>query len=290
MGPRIAHVVELTSAEEDIVLVEERTYPRFKEKTNHLKRGTLRIRHFIARRITPKRALRIFRKIIGVPIKCRGTELTVLSSVDDEPSKANSFLINLSIEAIKNASTVDLKDVSERIIESPLYPDVWPGEHYKLLAGMVLALKPKLVLEIGTGEGLSALSMKKYLPRSSKLVTFDIIPWDKTTRTCLESQDFNESLMQYTDDLSDYSNALKHKNLLESADIVFVDAAKDGVMEYKLLENFKRIKLRPNSIICFDDIYVWNMLKFWRDIEYPKINLTSFGHWTGTGVIQWLNK
>lgn len=35
------------------------------------------------------------------------------------------------------------------------------------------------------------------------------------------------------------------------------------------------------------DIRLWNMPAFWRDVPLPKLDLTSFGHWSGTGVGQW---
>ena len=47
-------MVELTSVEEDVFLVEEKTRARIKEKRNYFKIGTLRIRHFVARKIAPK--------------------------------------------------------------------------------------------------------------------------------------------------------------------------------------------------------------------------------------------
>ena len=37
----------------------------------------------------------------------------------------------------------------------------------------------------------------------------------------------------------------------------------------------------------FDDIKVWNMTKMWNDIFKPKIDLTSFGLWSGKGLIEW---
>jgi len=39
--------------------------------------------------------------------------------------------------------------------------------------------------------------------------------------------------------------------------------------------------------VLFDDIRLWNMLDIWRSIDFPKLDLTSFGHWSGTGVVQW---
>ncbi len=37
----------------------------------------------------------------------------------------------------------------------------------------------------------------------------------------------------------------------------------------------------------FDDIRVWNMLEIWRGIRRPKLDLTSFGHWSGTGLVDY---
>ena len=74
---------------------------------------------------------------------------------------------------------------------------------------------------------------------------------------------------------------------LRSADLFFIDAAKDGVMEHHFIKNLKAIGLKPNAVVLFDDIRLWNMLDIWRSIDFPKLDLTSFGHWSGTGVVQW---
>jgi len=66
-----------------------------------------------------------------------------------------------------------------------------------------------------------------------------------------------------------------------------VDAPKDGIFELKFLENLSTILLPPNALVVFDDIRLWNMLKIWREIKRPKLDLTSFGHWTGTGLVDW---
>jgi hypothetical protein len=36
----------------------------------------------------------------------------------------------------------------------------------------------------------------------------------------------------------------------------------------------------------FDDTRLWSMLRFWRQLPYPKMDLTSFGHWSGTGLVE----
>ena len=167
--------------------------------------------------------------------------------------------------------------------------DIWPGEHYRLLAGLVVTLAPKLVIEIGTGGGVGALVMKQVLPQNSKLVTFDIIEWPLHPDSALQEIDFKDGrLVQQIGDLSQPSVFATHRTLFETADMIFVDAAKDGVMEQRLLDSFESVPFRTKPVIVFDDIRVWNMLKIWRNIRQPKLDLTSFGHWTGSGIVEWV--
>jgi hypothetical protein len=32
---------------------------------------------------------------------------------------------------------------------------------------------------------------------------------------------------------------------------------------------------------------LWNMLDIWYHLDKPKLDMTSFGHWSGTGLVQW---
>lgn len=225
---------------------------------------------------------------IHAPVKARHAEYSMIFSADDDLSRPSKYLLSLALEAIERSTRISLDDISARIKHPPYWPDIWPGEHYKLLAGFVLTLKPELVIEIGTGTGLSALSMKKYLPSGSRIVTFDIIEWKSTPCSYFCAADFaDEQLVQYTDDLSNPSIFLKHRELLVEGNIIFIDAAKDGVMEQKLIDNLKEISFKANPLLVFDDIRVWNMLKIWRNISFPKLDLTSFGHWSGTGIVEW---
>ena len=76
--------------------------------------------------------------------------------------------------------------------------------------------------------------------------------------------------------------------MLESADFIFSGAAKDGVMEQRFIDNFKPLQFKNAPIVMFDDIRLWKMLKIWRALDRPKLDLTSFGHWSGTGLVDWL--
>ena len=222
------------------------------------------------------------------PVQVRHAEYSMVFSADDDLSPPSKYLISVALEAIGNAREVSLEDLSARMKNPPYYPNIWPGEHYKLLAGLVLSLKPKVIVEIGTGSGLSALAIKKYLSPESKIATFDLIGWKSYPGSCLQEDDFRDgALVQHLDDLSNPAAILEHRQLLTEAAMILIDAEKDGAMEQRFLDNFKSISFHTNPVIIFDDIRLWNMLKIWRNIVLPKLDLTSFGHWSGTGIIEW---
>lgn len=235
--------------------------------------------------------MKLFKKksikdLLPPPVKVGHGEYSMILSSHDENAYPNEDLFELSLKAIRNAKEMDLSDLSSRLEKPPFYPNLWPGEHYKLLAGLVKALKPKTVIEVGSATGLSSLSLKKHLPKNGKLLTFDLVPWEEYPGNVLTKADFEDGrLIQFTDNLEDFQNVKKHREWIEKADFIFIDASHDGALEKNLLENFSKLPMKTKPFILFDDIRVWTMLKMWREITYPKLDLTSFGHWSGTGLI-----
>ncbi len=149
-------------------------------------------------------------------------------------------------------------------------------------------IQPNIVIEIGKATGLSALALKKFLPLTSKVITFDIIPWQKYPGQILRPAGFpGGRLEQVTADLTNLDLARRHASLLQAADLLFVDAAKDGRMEAVLLSNFSTIGLKERAWLLFDDTRMMNMISIWRSISRPKLDLTSFGHWSGAGLVHW---
>ena len=224
-----------------------------------------------------------------IPVQARHVELSAIVSADDELAKPSDRLLNAALQAAERSRTVSMANVVKRMALPPYYPDVWPGEHYKLLAGLVSVCQPKLVVEIGTDTGLSALAIREALPPGSRLVTFDIIPWDQIPDTCLRAEDFADgTLSQIIGDVSDPAVMRQHAEVFQGADIIFADGPKDGKFERVLLERFTELGLPKGPLVVLDDIRVWNMLAIWREIRRPKLDVTSFGHWSGTGFVDWV--
>jgi hypothetical protein len=65
-----------------------------------------------------------------------------------------------------------------------------------------------------------------------------------------------------------------------------LDGPKDGSFEETLL-GYLSAKELPNKTrwLFIDDIRFENMYKLWRSIASPKIDLSSFGHFSGSGLV-----
>lgn len=203
--------------------------------------------------------------------------------------RPSDYLVDLALRAAQDAWHTELPDLSRRVAaDSNDFTRVWPGEHYRLLAALVKLLQPRRVVEVGTFRGLSALALKNFLPAAGKIVTFDIVPWDSLSDTCLEREDFEDGrLQQQIGDLSDAAVFELHRKVIQETELLFIDGPKDGVFERKLLRHLETIDFQKPLLVVMDDIRFWNMLATWQDIARPKLDLTSFGHWSGTGLVEW---
>lgn len=236
---------------------------------------------------------RIRRHLLGdtapqVPIAAPGAQLSAIASAHADPGQPDDVLIDLALRAAARARTIDMSGVCARMAAPPHWPAIWPGEHYKLLGALIEEIRPGVVVEIGTFQGLSALAMRRHLPAGARLHTFDIVPWREIDGVALRDEDFADGvLVQELGDLADASVLRRHAPLLQSAEFIFVDGPKNVVFERALIAGLDRIGLPLRPIVMFDDIRLWNMLAIWQELAHPKLDLTSFGHWSGTGLVHW---
>lgn len=220
------------------------------------------------------------------PVDAAHQEYSMIYSQHDNPGKPSSYLMDLTLKAVMQVKDIDLSFLKSRTSLTYPDPNEFPGEHYRLLASLITLLRPKIVIEIGTERGISCLAMKYALPAGSKIHTFDIKSWTEMNSPVLRQEDFDDSLVQHLVDLTSSENQTKYQQLFEQADFIFMDAAKDGNMEKIFLSYFGRIDFKNKPILMIDDIHNWNMLAIWRGIELSKIDVTSFGHFTGTGLVE----
>ena len=211
----------------------------------------------------------------------RHFEPSIIYSLQKEPV-LNEFIFNLFNNASNFAFSEKIKNIDNKLKDSQFY-NTFPGSHYRILNGIVKFLNPKLVIEVGTYTGMGAFALSQNL--NGKIVSFDIIDY-MNFETHLNDEFLKKNkFKQYLSDLSEKTEYDKHYQLLNNADIIFVDAPKDGKFEYKLLENMTNLKNKENKILILDDIKFMNMINLWNSIQSPKMDVASVGNWTGTGLV-----
>ena len=225
---------------------------------------------------------------LPLPFSCRHIEHSIIAATDDDPGRPSERLLDIAIQAIDQARNIDLSWLCSRMSAPPYYPEIWPGEHYKLLAALVMVHRPKRIVEIGTFQGLSALAMKSSAAPGSEVITVDITPWSEIPGSAFCLRDFEGGgLRQVVGDLSDARFFSMFADIISGCDLLFVDGPKNAIFEATLLRHLDSVELPAEALVLFDDIRLWNMLRIWRGIQRPKLDLTSFGHWSGTGIVHW---
>ena len=203
-----------------------------------------------------------------------------------ENFNTSDYLISVISDAIKAAHKLDLKCGKKNLYDSKFLNE-FPGEHYKILSSIVNVIKAKEVVEIGTYTGLGTLSIKEGLSFPGKVTTYDLISWKELGfESHFKDEDFQDgTIKQILGDLSDDKFFEQNIKILNSAEIIFMDAPKDDIFEYKMIKQLLKLEPKIGKLLIMDDIKFINMIDLWRSIKSPKLDLSSFGHWTGTGVV-----
>lgn len=218
----------------------------------------------------------------------RHSEPSVLLSLDDERWGPSKRLLDLAaILARETPSTVHPL-LSARQGGSPKWFGIFPGEHYHLLTTVTRLLRAQSIWEFGTDTGMGTLALLEGAAPSARIYTVDIDPIAKKDRPWLTSEDLEcGQIEQIVSDMKDPQLFSHYGECLARADLIFVDGPKDGVTEDEFLRRFARLEFREKPIVIFDDIRLMNMLSSWRAIDRPKMDFTSYGHWSGTGLVDW---
>lgn len=195
--------------------------------------------------------------------------------------RTNDFLINTTIEAIRHASTTPILYDGNQEIRRVL--NLFPGEHYRLLRALSSIIKSQVAIEVGTFQGYGSFAMLTP-STNSKVVTYDIYEYPFESLS-VDFSNLAGRIDTRVVNLIDESEFASQAETLSDCDFMFVDGPKDGVFEYQLLSRLSSAKFFKPKILVLDDIKFINMIPLWRSIQSPKLDVTSFGHWSGTGIV-----
>jgi len=207
----------------------------------------------------------------------------LISSLDDQEPKANQFLIDVLVEAVQIAPGLDISELVERTNseEEKLWMQTWPGEHYRLLPALAQAVGASRAVEVGTYKGQGTLALHAACPA---VTTYDIHPYDSFPGTVIHSNDFEGGIEQRIGDLSQPDFFNSQVEVLSQAQLIFIDGPKDGVFEKAFAELLYPAIRGSGALVVWDDIRLMSMVDFWRWLPAPKLDATSIGHWSGTGL------
>ena len=177
---------------------------------------------------------------------------------------------------------LNFKDIDSITLQSTVASGDYFGEagvqHYKLLAYLSKQINHAIIFDIGTLGGYSALALSNN--STNTVYTFDIC--DKVNKNIWGNNVlFNmENIME-----SEIRNKWKDKLLASS--IIFLDIdPHNGILEYEFYTWLKENNY--NGLLILDDIHYFKDMRdnLWNKIpSSEKYDLTSFGHFSGTGVV-----
>lgn len=211
-------------------------------------------------------------------------ELSVIAS--DENGRSTDELVRLALHAAKVALDERVEEL-ERRCRTPdqmRWAARWPGEHYRLLRALVRVTEANRVVEVGTFTGMGAVALASGLGPGGSVITYDIEPWEAFEEPVLSAGE--DRIQQRIGDLSVPAFFRSQMDTITSADLIFIDGPKDGRFE----ADFLRLLLPAladagaHPLVVFDDIRVIPMVEIWGRLPLPRLDVTSLGHWSGTGI------
>ena len=83
--------------------------------------------------------------------------------------------------------------------------------------------------------------------------------------------------------LGDFTDS-EYKDLLMKSPLIMLDTDHEGPFEHKAYQYLKDINWK--GYLLLDDIHLNAPMKeFWNQIDNEKYDITSMGHWSGTGLV-----
>lgn len=168
--------------------------------------------------------------------------------------------------------SVDLTQYVDYISGDPKFFLMEAGQnHCKLLSHLAKQLPSGAkVIDLGTLYGQSAVALATN--QDIHVYTFDIADQGITYKKLA-----NITFI--------HGDCLDYYKFYRDADIIFLDVAPhDGDQERKVLAGL--IEQGFKGLLVCDDIYLSDSMKnFWDSITLKKIDVTHYGHWSGTGIV-----
>ena len=154
-------------------------------------------------------------------------------------------------------------------------------EQYKLLSYLSSLYNEANILDVKTGSGYSAMALS--YNESNTVYSFN-----KTENISPEIHAKNKKNIKFiVTDLFDENARTKWISIILSCPFIFLELEQhNGILELEFYNFLKQINY-SGYVVC-NNIWFFKEMRnnFWYKIPYvERYDLTQFGHWTGTGII-----
>tara|TARA_Y100000816_G_C26108204_1_gene589888 strand:- start:4916 stop:5509 length:594 start_codon:yes stop_codon:yes gene_type:complete len=161
------------------------------------------------------------------------------------------------------------------------YYDLKSGQQeYRLYSYLSTLFNNITILDIGTLNGRSAISLSHN--ENNKVISYDIRDGIKNLNHKIYTKSNIEfRIKNVLDDLN--------KEFIKNIKIIMIDIDHFYIIEKMIIDKLK--ELEYDGIILLDDIIHPSpkefeaMQKLWNEIQDEKYDITKYGHWSGTGLI-----
>ena len=145
-------------------------------------------------------------------------------------------------------------------------------EHYRLLIKISTLFNGQTLYDIGTYEGSSALALAHN--ETNFVLSHDLV-YNNIAQSLKKP---NMNLL-----LGDVLNIDDGRGLLHSP-FIMLDTSHDGSYEHRFYHFLKHNGYK--GLLFLDDIFLNEPMRmFWDSITEPKYDLTSIGHFSGNGIV-----
>ncbi|MBU4464013.1 MAG: class I SAM-dependent methyltransferase [Proteobacteria bacterium] len=148
---------------------------------------------------------------------------------------------------------------------------------YQWLAHLVKIVKPNLILELGSGEGLSTLMLFSELSDTARLVSCDLV----NRLDFIPPDVFNDPRFKFYPG-NDLNLNIFGNDLPVGIDMLFIDTIHTFTQISAEWRIYKHL-CNSGAIVILDDIRMNDMFDFWESLSYPKLELTKECHFSGFG-------
>ncbi len=141
-------------------------------------------------------------------------------------------------------------------------------EHYRLLMYIAKLYNGKTIYDLGTNKCMSGVALS--FGYKTKVKSYDII----------KHLPINPMVPYVQWIIGD----IRDEKLINST-FIFMDIDHDGIFENLFYDHLHEIGWK--GLLLLDDIHLNNEMKeFWENIKEEKHDITSIGHWSGTGLVE----